>query len=265
VFRSLEIKLDLKIVAPLVEMIRAQVAAIEARAEMAGQPDAPADAASRSVALLELQTLLDLFDSDFPKTATIAVGAGQTPAVLRACSYLRLGLRHGKLATVPDAALEKGLDLAAYTNEQRQDATCYLFLATLQTVLLEHEPKLDPARKPSRFERWLERVQTYFSPLRADHVEPPKWTADNDGVPTDQSWHVVVLNDPVNLMAYVTTAFQLVLGVRPETAHQRMREVHEAKQSIVFQGPREKAEVYARALRAWHLRAEAPAPAPVEG
>ena len=44
----------------------------------------------------------------------------------------------------------------------------YLFLTTLQSLLLKHR---EPASSKSG--RWLRRVQDYFRPLRADHVEPP--------------------------------------------------------------------------------------------
>jgi ATP-dependent Clp protease adaptor protein ClpS len=257
VFRSLEIKLELKVVLPLLEMIRAQAAAIEGRGESAGQPGTEADATHHREAREELRTLLGIFGPDFPRTATIAVSAEQTPAVLRACAYLRLGLRHGKLAGVSDAAMEDVVDPGNYGGELQQAALCYLFLSTLQSVLLQKEATFNPAGAPSRWRRWLRQVQNYFSPLRADHVDPPQWTRDVEVPPADQSWQVVVFNDPVNLMFYVTTVFQLVLGLPPEVAHQRMREVHERKQSLVFRGPREKAETHARALRAWHLKAQA--------
>lgn len=68
-------------------------------------------------------------------------------------------------------------------------------------------------------------------------------------------WHVVVINDPVNLMSYVVIVFRKVLGFDEQTARKHMIEVHEAGRSIVWTGLREKAEHYAFSLQQWHLNA----------
>ncbi len=66
-------------------------------------------------------------------------------------------------------------------------------------------------------------------------------------------WHVVVLNDPVNLMSYVVLVFKKVLGFDENTARKHMLEVHEQGRSVVWSGVREKAEAYAFTLQQWHL------------
>jgi ATP-dependent Clp protease adaptor protein ClpS len=66
-------------------------------------------------------------------------------------------------------------------------------------------------------------------------------------------WHVVVLNDPVNLMSYVVAVFRRVLGFDEATARKHMLEVHEQGRSIVWSGLRERAEHYAFILQQWHL------------
>ncbi len=66
-------------------------------------------------------------------------------------------------------------------------------------------------------------------------------------------WHVVVLNDPVNLMSYVVMVFKKVLGFDDATARKHMLEVHEQGRSVVWTGVREKAEAYAYSLQQWHL------------
>jgi ATP-dependent Clp protease adaptor protein ClpS len=66
-------------------------------------------------------------------------------------------------------------------------------------------------------------------------------------------WHVVVLNDPVNLMSYVVMVFRKVLGFDEVTARKHMMEVHEQGRSVVWSGLREKAEAYAHTLQQWHL------------
>lgn len=68
-------------------------------------------------------------------------------------------------------------------------------------------------------------------------------------------WNVVVLNDPVNLMSYVTLVFKRVIGMSHAEAEKRMREVHELGRSVVWTGEREKAETYVYQLQEWHLNA----------
>ena len=68
-------------------------------------------------------------------------------------------------------------------------------------------------------------------------------------------WNVVVLNDPVNLMSYVTMVFKRVLGMEQSQAEKHMLEVHELGRSVVWTGDREKAEAYQYQLQEWHLTA----------
>ena len=69
------------------------------------------------------------------------------------------------------------------------------------------------------------------------------------------AWHVVVLNDPVNLMSYVVMVFKKVFGYSETTARKHMLEVHELGRSIVWTGAREPAEAYVFTLQQWHLTA----------
>ncbi|MEX1118406.1 MAG: ATP-dependent Clp protease adapter ClpS [Terrimicrobiaceae bacterium] len=64
----------------------------------------------------------------------------------------------------------------------------------------------------------------------------------------DLPWNVVVHNDPVNLMSYVTYVFRLVFGYPKEKARRHMMEVHQKGRSIVWSGPRERAELYVQQL-----------------
>ncbi len=68
-------------------------------------------------------------------------------------------------------------------------------------------------------------------------------------------WNVVVLNDPVNLMSYVTMVFKKIFGMSQEDAEKHMMEVHELGRSVVWTGGREKAETYVYQLQEWHLNA----------
>ena len=72
---------------------------------------------------------------------------------------------------------------------------------------------------------------------------------------TDVPWNVVVHNDPVNLMSYVTRVFMTVFGYPKERAEKHMLEVHQQGRSIVWTGLREPAESYVEQLHAYLLLA----------
>src|ERR1700747_2083334 len=68
-------------------------------------------------------------------------------------------------------------------------------------------------------------------------------------------WNVVVHNDPVNLMSYVTMVFQKVFGYSRDRATRHMLEVHHLGRSIVWSGAREQAELYVQQLHSYLLQA----------
>jgi ATP-dependent Clp protease adaptor protein ClpS len=78
-------------------------------------------------------------------------------------------------------------------------------------------------------------------------------TREQDAV--DLPWQVVVHNDPVNLMSYVTMVFQKVFGFNREKAEKHMLEVHQEGRSIVWSGLRERAELYVQQLHGYLLLA----------
>ena len=82
-------------------------------------------------------------------------------------------------------------------------------------------------------------------------IEKKSKTALQQDVP----WNVVVLDDPVNLMDYVTLVLKRVFGYAQARAESLMMEVHKQGCSIVWTGPREKAEFYVQQLHAHQLRA----------
>jgi len=71
----------------------------------------------------------------------------------------------------------------------------------------------------------------------------------------DLPWQVVVHNDPVNLMSYVTMVFQRVFGYPRERAEKHMLEVHHNGRSILWSGMRERAELYVQQLHGYLLLA----------
>ena len=68
-------------------------------------------------------------------------------------------------------------------------------------------------------------------------------------------WNVVVHDDPISLMTYVTVTLQRIFGHSYATAHQLMLEVHNAGRAIVWTGAREQAELYVFKLHGALLRA----------
>jgi ATP-dependent Clp protease adaptor protein ClpS len=71
----------------------------------------------------------------------------------------------------------------------------------------------------------------------------------------DVPWQVVVHNDPVNLMSYVTMVFQRVFGYPREKAEKHMLEVHHNGRSVLWSGMREPAELYVQQLHGYLLLA----------
>jgi ATP-dependent Clp protease adaptor protein ClpS len=74
----------------------------------------------------------------------------------------------------------------------------------------------------------------------------------SEDVALDLPWNVVVHNDPINLMSYVTMVFQRVFQYSKERATKHMLEVHHQGRSIVWSGTKEKAELYVQQLHS-HL------------
>ncbi len=66
-------------------------------------------------------------------------------------------------------------------------------------------------------------------------------TAD-EVVEPEFPWVVIVWNDPINLMSYVTWVFQKLFGYSREKAEKLMMDVHTKGRAVVSSGPREKAE-----------------------
>ena len=102
-----------------------------------------------------------------------------------------------------------------------------------------------------RIPRKLSAMPSVATPERSITVKPRE---DTEVVP-DQPWNVVIHNDPVNLMSYVTHVIRKLFGYDEKTATRMMLQVHEQGRSIVWSGAREKAEHYVRELHAHQLLA----------
>jgi ATP-dependent Clp protease adaptor protein ClpS len=69
----------------------------------------------------------------------------------------------------------------------------------------------------------------------------------------DRPWIVIVWNDPINLMSYVTLVFQKLFGYGLAEATKLMLQVHEEGKAVVSGGTREKAELDVSRLHAHGL------------
>src|SRR5947207_15464509 len=63
-----------------------------------------------------------------------------------------------------------------------------------------------------------------------------------DVVTPDRPWIVIVWNDPINLMSYVTYIFQKLFGYSREKATKLMLDVHQKGKAVVSSGAREQME-----------------------
>jgi ATP-dependent Clp protease adaptor protein ClpS len=66
---------------------------------------------------------------------------------------------------------------------------------------------------------------------------------DETVLDADVPWIVLVWNDPINLMSYVTLVLQKVFGYSREKATKLMLDVHHKGRAVVSSGTKEKAEL----------------------
>lgn len=69
----------------------------------------------------------------------------------------------------------------------------------------------------------------------------------------DIPWDLIVWNDPVNLMSYVSYVFQSYFGYSQEKAAELMLQVHTEGKSAVAHGSKEKMEAHAVAMHGFGL------------
>ncbi len=76
-----------------------------------------------------------------------------------------------------------------------------------------------------------------IAPVEIERPEVVETTA------SDRPWKVIVWNDPINLMSYVTFVLQKLFGYSKEKSHKLMLDVHLKGKAVVSEGQREKAEL----------------------
>jgi hypothetical protein len=144
--KRIEVKLSLPVVAPLLDVIKTAADTLQGSlaAPLGVQDIDPEFREAWTDDLLrsqndELGTLLALFDKEFFATGTVSFDEKNAEVIVRACAALRLRLRGTVLKAVTDAALESGeIAVDSLTEAQRKAFMCYLFLATIQDLIIQH-------------------------------------------------------------------------------------------------------------------------------
>ncbi len=84
----------------------------------------------------------------------------------------------------------------------------------------------------------------FITPYANQQVAEPDLDQQVDAVPDhDSPWIVLVWNDPINLMSYVSFVFQKLFGYSKDKADLLMLDVHEKGRAVVSSGSRERAEL----------------------
>jgi hypothetical protein len=142
----IEVVLSLPVVAPLLDVIKGLGSDLRA-APALGQPEPSGDAEMQetwNADLLDsqrqdLDALLSLFGQEFFAEGKIHLDRDNAEPVVRSCSAIRLLLRQRRLGGLPDEALESGeVEPEKLEEGVRRPFLCYLFLATLQELIIRH-------------------------------------------------------------------------------------------------------------------------------
>lgn len=75
----------------------------------------------------------------------------------------------------------------------------------------------------------------------------------DEALDTDAPWIVIVWNDPVNLMTYVTYVLQKLFGFSRAKAERLMMQIHNEGKAVVANGSRAEAEGHVGRLHAHGL------------
>ena len=144
--KRIEVKLSLPVVAPLLDVIRELADGL--RQNLAAPPvltELDDDFRDAWVGELvsaqndDVHTLLALFDGDFFSEGVVAFDEENAEPIVRACAAVRLRLRERYLKPLGDETLETGdIDLTTLDESLRKAFMCYLFLATVQELIIQH-------------------------------------------------------------------------------------------------------------------------------
>jgi len=144
--KKIEIKLSQPVVAPLLDFVKPLADGL--RDELPFEPQFPdADPQFQEDWREELLQALEhdgeifmgLFGHEFFESGNIEIDEENADSVLRAAAAIRLKLRLDFLKDVPDEVLEKGdVPFEGLSFPEQQAYACYLFLATIQEIVIQH-------------------------------------------------------------------------------------------------------------------------------
>ncbi len=144
--KRIEVKLSLPVVAPLLDVIKELADGLQQNLA-APQVLADLDPEFREAWIGDLltaqngdvRTLLALFDENFFSDGVVAFDEENGEAIVRASAAIRLRLRERYLKGVGDDTLEGGdIELEQLEEPVRKAFMCYLFLATVQELIIQH-------------------------------------------------------------------------------------------------------------------------------
>jgi hypothetical protein len=144
--KPIKVTLSLPIVAPLLDVVKDLADGLKGKlAVNADLPEADLDFRDQwSSELLraqndDLDALLGLFNEEFFTNGEVTFDQNNAESIARACSAVRLLLRERDLKTLGDETLETGDVAVANLDEATRKAfMCYLFLATIQELIIQH-------------------------------------------------------------------------------------------------------------------------------
>jgi len=144
--KRVEVKLSLPVVAPLLDIIRDLSSELE-KSLAAPQALHDMDQEFRGAWIGELlqgqredlRGLLSLFNGQFFSEGVVAFDEKNAEPIVRACTAVRLHLRERRLKALGDEPLETGdVDMGGLDEPVSKAFMCYLFLATVQELIIQH-------------------------------------------------------------------------------------------------------------------------------
>jgi len=144
--KRIEVKLSLPVVAPLLDVIR-ELADGLGRKLAAPQEFGDLDPEFRDAwhgdlladQKADVGLLLALFDDEVFTEGIVAFDEDNAEPIVRACAAVRLRLREVFLRGLGDDTLEGGdVELGDLSEPVRKAFMCYLFLATVQELIIQH-------------------------------------------------------------------------------------------------------------------------------
>lgn len=144
--KRIEVKLSLDVVAPLLDVIKRTAGALSRHL---AAPNAPRDVDAEFRETWEAELLasqnsdvrqfLALFGEEFFVEGMIALDEKNAEPLVRAAAAIRLKLRELHLKDFGDETLETSdVDITQLDDETRKAFMAYLFLATLQELIIQH-------------------------------------------------------------------------------------------------------------------------------